>query len=80
MRPGWLLVIRSTGAALFVTAAGRINSVCRSVYYGIDRFIPLRSVDESGWPLAIVFLFAPSKRLADHPLFNEAFHLLSRGH
>jgi hypothetical protein len=41
------LVIRSTGAGLFITAAGRVISGRRSVYYGADCFIPVRPVDVS---------------------------------
>jgi len=41
------LVIRSTGAGLFITAAGHVISGSRSVYYGADCFIPVRSVPVS---------------------------------
>ena len=53
------LVIRSTGAGLFITAAGHAISVRRSVYYGADCFIPVRSVDVSRCPLSVAFRSAP---------------------
>jgi hypothetical protein len=54
-------VIRSTGASFFITAAGLAISVRRSVYYGADCFIPVRSVDVSQYPLFIAFRSAPSE-------------------
>jgi hypothetical protein len=53
------LVIRSTGAGLFITAAGLVIAVRRSVYYGAVCFIPVRSVDVSRCPLFIAFRSAP---------------------
>jgi hypothetical protein len=43
------MVIRLTGAGLFFTAAGHGISGRRFVYYGADRFIPVRPVDVSRW-------------------------------
>ena len=53
------LVIRSTGAGLFITAAGHAISARRSVYHGADYFILVRSVDVSPCPLSISFRSAP---------------------
>ncbi len=41
------LVIRSTDAGRFITAAGRVISRCRSDYYGTDSFIPVGLVSLS---------------------------------
>src|SRR5947209_12285443 len=45
------LVIRSTGAGLFITAGGHVISGRRSVYYGAHCFIPVRPVNVSRCPL-----------------------------
>ena len=57
--PAAELVIRSTGAGLFITAARHAISVRRSARYGADCFIPVRSVDVSRSPLSIAFRSAP---------------------
>jgi hypothetical protein len=48
-------VVKSTGAGPFITAAGLVISVRRSVYYGADCDIPVRSVDLSRCPLFVAF-------------------------
>jgi hypothetical protein len=75
------LLIISTSAGLFITAAGHVISGRQSVYFGADCFIPVRSVDVSERALCWLLPFDSRqlKRPANHPSFNEVFNLRSKG-
>jgi hypothetical protein len=68
------LVIRSTGAGLFITAAGHVISGRRSVYYGADCFIPGRSVDGSRCPLSIAFRSTPVEAPCKSSVIQRSAH------
>jgi hypothetical protein len=72
-------VIRSTGSVHFITAAGHVISLRRSVYCCADCFFPVRPVSVLPCPPSIAFRSAPVKRHEDHSSFHEVFNLLSRG-